>query len=61
MFCESITVYPDNLELKVIGAPPLNVPRGEVGLKVPNYWCRRPDAIEVQPFTGGLTGSLEIK
>ncbi len=32
---ESITVLPDLLEVKVTGAPPLNVLYGEVGLKVP--------------------------
>lgn len=32
---ESITVYPDHLEVKVTGAPVLNVLYGEVGLKVP--------------------------
>lgn len=33
-FCESIRVYNDNLEVKVIGARPLNVLCGEVGFKV---------------------------
>ena len=32
---ESITVFPDHLEVKVFGAPTLNVLYGEVGLKVP--------------------------
>ena len=32
---ESITVLPDHLEVKVSGAPTLNVLYGEVGLKVP--------------------------
>ena len=32
---ESVTVFPDHLEVKVAGAPPLNVLYGEVRLKVP--------------------------
>jgi site-specific DNA recombinase len=32
---EWVTVFPDHLEVKVSGAPPLNVLLGEVGLKVP--------------------------
>jgi hypothetical protein len=32
---ESILVFPDHLEVKVTGAPPLNVLYGEVGLYVP--------------------------
>jgi hypothetical protein len=32
---ESVAVFPDHLEVKVSGAPPLNVHYGEVGLKVP--------------------------
>jgi hypothetical protein len=32
-FLEWVTVFPDHLEVSVIGAPPLNVLLGEVGLK----------------------------
>lgn len=32
---EAVKVYPDHLEVKVNGVPPLNVLYGEVGLKVP--------------------------
>jgi hypothetical protein len=32
-FVEWVTVFPDHLEVSVIGAPPLNVLLGEVGLK----------------------------
>jgi hypothetical protein len=32
---ESVTVFPDHLEVKVCGAPALNVLLSEVGLKVP--------------------------
>jgi hypothetical protein len=32
---EWVKVFPDHLEVKVSGAPPLNVLLGEVGLKVP--------------------------
>ena len=32
---EKVTVFPDHLEVKVTGAPPLNVLYGEVGLKLP--------------------------
>src|ERR1019366_9482688 len=53
MFCESIRVYPDNLEVKVIGARPINVLCGDVGFKVPNCCCRRPDVTEMTPRTGG--------
>ena len=34
-FVESILVFPDRLDVKVTGAPPLNVLYGEVGLNVP--------------------------
>jgi hypothetical protein len=32
---EWVAVFPDHLEVKVSGAPPINVLLGEVGLKVP--------------------------
>jgi hypothetical protein len=32
---EWVTVFPDHLEVTVIGTPALNVLYGEVGLKVP--------------------------
>jgi hypothetical protein len=31
----SIKVFPDHLEIKVVGSPPINVLLSEVGLKVP--------------------------
>jgi hypothetical protein len=32
---EWVTVFPDHLEVTVIGAPALNILYGEIGLKVP--------------------------
>jgi site-specific DNA recombinase len=54
---ESITVLPDHLEVKVTGAPTLNVLYGEVGLKVPDCWCRRPD---VNPHAKRNNPNLKI-
>jgi len=51
---ESVTVFPDHLEVKMFGAPTLNVLLSEVGLKVPDCWCRRSDSTVLPPRTGAL-------
>jgi len=54
---EEVAVFPDHLEVKVVGAPRINVTLGEVGLKVSGErWCRRTDPhVPVPRDTGGLS------
>ena len=49
---EWVTVFPDHLDVTVVGAPALNVLYCEVGLMGSDCWCRRPDATEVSPSIG---------
>lgn len=54
---EGIKVFPDHLEVKIAGSPPINLLYSKVGLKVPvplDCWCPiRPDSIILIPATDG--------
>jgi site-specific DNA recombinase len=51
---EWVTVFPDHLEVTVVGAPPLNVLYGEVGLKVPEIVAIGPPSSDPSGTIKGL-------
>ena len=58
---DSVTVFPDHLEIRVGGAPPLNVLYSEVGLKESGERpCRRGDT-RANPTLGVDRGEIHLK